>query len=1348
MKKYYVKILLVFCITAFTVPGKIIITESTTKQLCFTFELEDLSISSKTANNQTFSHISFFGSNSEIVTKNGITIPSISLYTGIPQSGKITALCNSHQTRKINLAHPLPKSSNQDYIDNSSKRQFNNPWISDIKYTQFRNLRTAHIFLKPFLYNVRTKQLTILEKGSCTITFPPSRTLAIPKNNPSGDYYKMTKNLILNYPIAQSWIKPRKRKFPNKKTTIFPPANKKMLRFKIGDGNDNLNEATTNENGIIKISPSDVIPVFGSSIPIQSLTLLSSNKKELGLITPKFSEIPNGVVEIPLLKMDINGNGLFDNNDYILAYVSSLSGWFFDSSINDYNYYLNHFENNRYYWLSIGISGKNISHYSCQSIPTSIITTHENRIKYKQSNQLRYASGGHPKGSKEWIWDYITTSHDSFSMVMNLPNPNKIFPGTIQIILENYTTSYPFSVKLGNTIIANSTNKHSFTNWNDSILTIYLDLPKHAIQLKEIDFYYSQNLDMNNKKRMHIYSPSTSVSQIVQYRLSSIPPEKTYIFRIANNESTIQLINIINSGGTYNWTDTTRNGTQYFVCTESGLFDSTSFESYISGINTEYEIKELRTGINRSDYLIITSKFLETEAIRLARHKKESGKFLNPKVVLTEHIYREFSGGNQDPAAIRNFIMYAHNSSNWSEAPDYVLLLGKGHYDYKRYTKPNEQNIVPPCIIGSFCYEDFYSIIGAGEYVANTNVAPSLILGRATCVSLQDAINVVDKIIDMEGKDADFGAWRNRILLVSDDDTQGSGFDPIFPPHYSGNEDIEKNIKKERPSVEVKKVMLFEYEYNEVFHKPEASRALINEINSGVASVNYFGHGSENAWADEAILIKNQVGNFNNYKQYPIINSFSCSVGYFDKPDHTSLSGKLVNAAKSGAIAAIGGTRSTSAGFNTEVSKCFFRLMFDKKQNNTLGQAYSISKSLCNNSNTKRYAFFGDPSIRFFSLSDTIEITLSNTSGNFYSDTLKALQKITINGRIHKNNTTSTYFGTPEKPAYVHVALFNPDQDSVHRKDGGLFSDPVYSLPGTPVFISVTEVKEGIFKQEILIPRKVPFNKPGVTIKTFASNGNDFATGFDNRFVFSGSDNFVPNLNGPQILIRPIYDNDSTWNTQLSFTDKISSFLPLEFEVQIFDENGMDLTGTGPDEGFCLEIPGVIKKQNLNNKLIFNAGEFTHGSATILFEANEILPGTYDMIICAQDLFGNISKETFTLEILTEDNFKLGRVFSYPNPVHMREQVKFFFYQPNTSEFWHGKVESTIKIYTLSGKLIRIFKNAKNGTVWNLTDQHGNKLTPNIYLYRITAKMINTGFSGKQRVVNSSIKKIVIYPPR
>lgn len=426
--------------------------------------------------------------------------------------------------------------------------------------------------------------------------------------------------------------------------------------------------------------------------------------------------------------------------------------------------------------------------------------------------------------------------------------------------------------------------------------------------------------------------------------------------------------------------------------------------------------------------------------------------------------------------------------------------------------------------------------------------------------------------------------------------------------------------------------------------------------------------------------------------------------------------------------------------------------MYKNGTSRSLGQVYQITKSL-DNGNLKNYVFLGDPSIRFYPVTDTIKLALYDTQDKpILHDTLKALQAITIKGEILKNNMLNTSFGMNDS-AFVHIGLFNPKQDSVERKDGINYTNPIYSMPGRPLFTGITKVKNGMFKQELRIPRRVVFNKPGATLTAYAwdigkRDEPRIAMGVIKNLQFQGSViDTNSNSEGPRIAVRPVYDVDSMWNAPVGFTDQISSFLPLTIEINVWDKDGLDNDGDGPDEGLTLEIPNIMKNKNINHKFIFNDGSYIQGYANETFAQNELKPGTYDLHIGAQDNFGNQTKLIVTLEILAPEDFSLGHVFNYPNPISMGGKTRFYFYHTNTSQKWHGGVQVSIKIFTLSGKLIRLINYARNGHEWDLNDQRGKQLPPNVYLYRIFAHMTRGDFSGNKKIIKSPIRKLVIYPP-
>jgi hypothetical protein len=105
-----------------------------------------------------------------------------------------------------------------------------------------------------------------------------------------------------------------------------------------------------------------------------------------------------------------------------------------------------------------------------------------------------------------------------------------------------------------------------------------------------------------------------------------------------------------------------------------------------------------------------------------------------------------------------------------------------------------------------------------------------------------------------------------------------------------------------------------------------------------------------------------------------------------------------------------------------------------------------------------------------------------------------------------------------------------------------------------------------------------------------------------------------------------------------------------------------------------------------------------------------------------------------------ENEPTLDRVFNTPNPVKMGQTTRFFFYPSTAQPYLNARF--IVKIFSLSGKLLRVFKDARNGETWDLKDQNGYPLPPNIYLYQVT------GYYVTDKQVKSKIQKVVIHPPR
>jgi hypothetical protein len=155
----------------------------------------------------------------------------------------------------------------------------------------------------------------------------------------------------------------------------------------------------------------------------------------------------------------------------------------------------------------------------------------------------------------------------------------------------------------------------------------------------------------------------------------------------------------------------------------------------------------------------------------------------------------------------------------------------------------------------------------------------------------------------------------------------------------------------------------------------------------------------------------------------------------------------------------------------------------------------------------------------------------------------------------------------------------------------------------------------------------------------------------------------------------------------------------------------------------------------------FSEGNFRQGVATVAFEESAIKSGTHELIVSAQDQLGNVARQSFTLEIIDQAELNLDHVINIPNPVKMGSDTRFYYYHSNAPGGFDMSI--TIRVYSLGGRLLSVIRNPRNGEAWIPKDQRGNLLTPNVYLYQITASSPSIN-----KTVKSKIKKLVVHPPR
>lgn len=192
------------------------------------------------------------------------------------------------------------------------------------------------------------------------------------------------------------------------------------------------------------------------------------------------------------------------------------------------------------------------------------------------------------------------------------------------------------------------------------------------------------------------------------------------------------------------------------------------------------------------DYIAIVHSSLWSAIDPLLAWRTSQG--LRVAKVDVEDIYDEFSAGLVYPPAIRDFLANAYATWNVGDAPpeppQYVLLVGDGHYDFKGYSVAGRTvpNLIPPYLIdvdpwiGETAADNrFVTVDGSGD------ILPDMAIGRIPARNAADVTAVVNKTLANEDP--------SNLAYVSDDALQtrisyaaGSNTDPAGAFHTLSDE--------------------------------------------------------------------------------------------------------------------------------------------------------------------------------------------------------------------------------------------------------------------------------------------------------------------------------------------------------------------------------------------------------------------------------------------------------------------------------------------------------------------------------------------------------------------------------
>lgn len=1292
----------------------------------------EFSIDSEQINNTAFLKISFpFGT---VDNPQDAGTPSVQvryLPIGVPgEFGNTVEIISSEFKELEGRLIPKPILSKKDGIS-SVKYEIGNEYYSYtpseqlIEFNEFATVRgmpVQYFKIRPIMYSPVQNKIKLYTKILFRVNYSSAQTVSNFVND------TFLEDIIPNYKTAKKWIQNKRGdKFSKIQIDNSVLAAGKWIRFE------------TTEEGIYKIDRS-TLASFGidpNLVDPRTIKIYNNGGKVLpeAVNSPKF----NDLVENAVYLYNSGDESVFDNEDYILFYGRGINFWDFDSNSKTVKRYFHTYSTANYYWLTYGggagkrMEGKTSLNESVRFVQPSTLAYanwEEDKINLGKTGRiylgddfsqtvssrsyLNKLDGRLPNSAINYTFRFVNASSGSITFTAE-ESGTQLFSQSFfgyGSTLYSYGTAHIKTASYSGALTDSRSNlKIKFTPTSATSIG-YLDYfeLKYDKELKAIDDF--------------ILFFSKDTSSVIEYDLSGFSSSSITVFDVSDF-SNVKIISnpIMLSGSEFRFQalETAGKISKYIAV------ESKKFKSPVNAV--EISNQNLHGFSEGAKLIIIYHKSLKDQALRLKAYRENNSKLnISAVAVDVNEIYNEFSGGLLDVTAIRDYIKYAYD--NWTIQPEYVLLFGDGTYDYKNLEK-NTDNLVPPYEtveslneIYSYSSDDYFARVDGNDTKLD------LAVGRINVVSLSEAKIVVDKIIDYE-TNQERGIWRNLITLVADDNLTTSGID--YAPNTPQSEDLSKLIPG---SFDQNKIYIAAYPTVLTAlgrTKPGVFDEIINSVNRGTLILNFIGHGSPELWAHERVFVKSSSIPLMKNDKYFFLTAATCDFGYYDIPGFQSSTEALITKESSGAIGVFSASRPVYSTQNANLNEALFSNLLSSTRDtlnlpSTVGKAYLKGKLIGSGdiSNDEKFHLFSDPVLRlnipqFLAQFDSIN------GQDLSSDVqIRALSNTKIEGVVKKSESLVWDDFNGEGTLTVFDSKRQIKLDPLSTP-----TNPFYmTVQGGLIFRGRVSITNGKFSTSFVVPKDISYENTNGKILMYYSSDNGDGLGYTTKIKIGGTDsNAVNDEKGPEIEI--FFDESSQPNTALVNQNSV-------LIVKLKDESGINTTGTGVGH----KLEGILNG-NTNEPIDFTnffTGDLDAGgkSGLIRYRFTNLDAGNYEMLVKAWDVFNNLSTEKAYFTVVAGDDLFISDVYNYPNPF---TTTTTFTFQKNSVG---SLVDANIKIYTVSGRLIRTIdsKNLGDNFVrieWDGRDQDGNQIANGTYLYKLNVTSVdgvyNKNILGKLAVV-------------
>jgi hypothetical protein len=746
-------------------------------------------------------------------------------------------------------------------------------------------------------------------------------------------------------------------------------------------------------------------------------------------------------------------------------------------------------------------------------------------------------------------------------------------------------------------------------------------------------------------------------------------------------------------------------------------------------------------GMSVPELVIVYHKDFEAQAEELAEHRRSFSGY-SVAAIDVEQVYNEFSSGKKDPGAIRDMAMLFYE-----KAPDvfsYLILFGDGSFDPRDVYDlggdfiPVYETFESLHPIEGFPSDDYFAILKENQNGTELRGALNIHVGRIPVSTPEEAEGVVQKLINYDINPETMRDWRNRLTFVSDDGDTEDGYRHVEP-----SEEISAKLNDRYPDLNVNKIYLdaFRQESTSGGQKyPDVNDAIDREMFKGLLAINYFGHGGPKGWAQERVLKVENIINWENENALPLFITATCSFTGYDAPD-VQTAGELVFLnPRGGAFAMFSTVRAVYISGNEALVKSVFDRLFEKVDGRyqTIGEIFTSSKNAVGttSTNVRKFTLIGDPSMKLALPQNKVVTTTINGHdiSDGMPDTLRALQKVTIEGELHdENGMVMTGFN-----GFVYPTIY--DKKNTVYTLGQDATSPIrpFEIQNSILFKGKASVENGRFNFTFVMPKDINYEYGFGKISYYAEDNNkvDASGNYQNIIIGKTDPNALSDNEGPEVKVF--------MNTDEFVFGSITDENPVIY-VQLEDDNGINVAGTSIGHDLT-----AILDDNTQNTFVMNdfyeatLNDFRKGE--VRYPLKDLEEGTHRVLVRAWDVANNPGEGYTEFVVASSAEVALKHVLNYPNPFTDRTCFTF------EHNFAGQSVDVQIQIFSVSGRLVKTIQTnlVPSGYVlgqgecieWNGTDDFGAPLGKGVYLYRV--KVQSSGLGSRELSGESEFEKLVL----